>query len=452
MYNLLVTANTKAWESNSYSFYKNRFLEFTNDDIYAVFKSFNKADMDKLKSYPCLFAYEGFKEGIKLGWLTDIEESSDSVIIEFEVIASIENSSLQGYSALLEDLDIRSWETHRTHWAVKDKDLFRVLDDENLYSHPGGSIDNESPVNAEETERKSVTSLEEFVREVLSSTSNHQEEVFYRGHANSRLYDLVPSLFRRDKKGNYLYKVSEHVIFRELLISNSKDFQNDTNALDMLIRMQHYSMPTRLLDITSNPLMGLYFACKSSVDEESEDGEVIVLKIDKSEIKYYDSDTVSCVSNLAKLSESAKESIDYFDNEERPNQDFEDMFDRDQVTRFNKQEPIRRLLHFIKEEKAFFEPHIIPRDLKKIVCVKAKQNNDRILVQSGAFLLFGQDAVIDDDINVDIDRIYIESKNKKTILKELDLMNINDSTVFPYIENSAKYIAEKFRFKPDEII
>lgn len=26
-------------------------------------------------------------------------------------------------------------------------------------------------------------------------------------------------------------------------------------------------------------------------------------------------------------------------------------------------------------------------------------------------------------------------------------MNINDSTVFPYIENSAKYIAEKFVFK-----
>lgn len=36
--------------------------------------------------------------------------------------------------------------------------------------------------------------------------------------------------------------------------------------------------------------------------------------------------------------------------------------------------------------------------------------------------------------------------NKTSILKELDILNINESTVFPYIESSAKYVAEKYKF------
>jgi len=38
-------------------------------------------------------------------------------------------------------------------------------------------------------------------------------------------------------------------------------------------------------------------------------------------------------------------------------------------------------------------------------------------------------------------------KIKEAILRELDLLNINESTVFPYIENSAKYVAKKYEFK-----
>jgi hypothetical protein len=37
--------------------------------------------------------------------------------------------------------------------------------------------------------------------------------------------------------------------------------------------------------------------------------------------------------------------------------------------------------------------------------------------------------------------------NKAAILEKLDLLNINESTVFPYIENSARYVAQKYSFK-----
>jgi hypothetical protein len=62
------------------------------------------------------------------------------------------------------------------------------------------------------------------------------------------------------------------------------------------------------------------------------------------------------------------------------------------------------------------------------------------------FLIFGNDAILNEDgtENIQINRIRVG--NKKQILKELDTLNINESTVFPYIEKSALYIKEKYKF------
>ncbi|AVS93785.1 hypothetical protein C8246_20815 [Paracidovorax avenae] len=268
---------------------------------------------------------------------------------------------------------------------------------------------------------QTIASLEGYVRKIRSVTPANDEVLLYRGHSNRRAYKLIPSLLREDK-----YEKAEHRILRELVASHPSEFSTDATTLEQLVRVQHYSLPTRLLDLTWNPLVGLYFA---TTDGDGPPAEVIVFRVKKSLVKFYDSDTASCIANLAHLSSAEKQAIDF-----RLNSDD-----------FNKQEPIDRLLQFIRAEKSHFLGKIKPDDLKSAIVVKPKLNNRRILSQSGAFLLCGLSLDLEAQLpaGIMIERININGNRKSTIRSELDRMAINDSSMFPEIEKAALYIKGK---------
>lgn len=275
---------------------------------------------------------------------------------------------------------------------------------------------------------KEITTLRGFIGIILDNENDEQYDYFFRGHANKH-YKLDPSVFRKNENGQYKWETTEDILFREMIISHPEEFASSKHTIEKLIKMQHFSLPTRLLDITSNPLIALYFSCKNTNQTELDNnGEVIIFKVKKEIIKYYDSDSASCLSNLAKLSIRDKRSISFNKNTEN----------------FNDQLVIKKLVGLVREEKAHFENRISPSTINGIVCIKGIKNNTRITSQSGAFFLFGHQVSFDEEgINeIHIQRITI--KNKHSILKELDLLNINESTVFPQTDSSAKYIAQKF--------
>jgi hypothetical protein len=265
-----------------------------------------------------------------------------------------------------------------------------------------------------------ITSLSNFLARFEKLKEVPGRIDLFRGHSDVS-YKLQPSLFRVQRN-----RKDEKNIYRELITLHPGEFDADSNVFEKLVRMQHYSLPTRLLDLTFNPLVALFFACATN---PKKNGELIRFSLRKSNIKYFDSDTASCIANLSNLTGAERDRL-------RNIRTSDDL---------NNSEVGQRLLQFIKSEKPHFLPQIVLKDLKGILAVKPKQSNRRILAQHGAFLLFGLTSELadDNDFDIKITKTPIAAADKTKILHQLDKINVNASTLFPEIESAAKYIMKK---------
>lgn len=118
-----------------------------------------------------------------------------------------------------------------------------------------------SPSMQEEEVR--INSVSEFIEKIVQLDKEEGTEIFYRGHAD-RDWELLPSIFRTP---NGVEK--EHLLFRDMVAHEPQSFSECKSTLDYLVQMQHYGLPTRLLDVTANPLVALYFACEQVENDVS---------------------------------------------------------------------------------------------------------------------------------------------------------------------------------------
>ena len=114
-------------------------------------------------------------------------------------------------------------------------------------------------------------------------------------------------------------------------------------------------------------------------------------------------------------------------------------------------------------EKPHFLPRIRPLDLSNLFFVKAKNGNQRIANQMGAFLLFGlgvkQTKASGSDGGVNLltksehtevpaewikKKLIIPKECKADILRELALLGITDSYIYPGMEQYAKELKKKY--------
>jgi len=133
MYNLIVTAETGAWEKNEYALPISRFCEYTSEKIKNEFIDLSSQARDKIKSYPTMFAYEkNYGSQAYLGEILSIRNIDKDILIKYELKDNLKLIELNEIINISKPLNIKEWEMNRTHWSIKDVNLYKILRENKL--------------------------------------------------------------------------------------------------------------------------------------------------------------------------------------------------------------------------------------------------------------------------------------------------------------------------------
>ena len=302
------------------------------------------------------------------------------------------------------------------------------------------------------TSHKSISSVSDLLKLVNRIGDRSAGNVVYLRGEGAHYGKLQPKVMRSSENGEYLFRTKESDMLMELMTRRPEDFGDSMPALSQWVLAQHHGLPTRLLDVTRNPLVALFWACQSDNEKPGEKGQVHIFSVPKDLVKPFNSDTISIIANFAKLPISDKNLLLGWTLDEAearaPKSPLNYIYEHS----------MQGLYQLICLEKPYFDKRIDPRDLFRVFVVEPKQSFERIRAQAGAFLVsafherFERSRILkwNEDIPIYDHHCYmVPSEAKKGILNDLRLLNITRETLLPGLDETARAVMAKVKEETD---
>ena len=300
-------------------------------------------------------------------------------------------------------------------------------------------------ISQPDTQIKSVSHLIERCFEIRKRYEGRT--LFFRGERDCK-WELRPSVMRPADDNTFKLRAHEGEMLRDLMSRRPEDFLGMNSALEQMVMAQHHGLKTRLLDVSHNPCVALFSACDSRdpagkpLDNEM-DGRLHVFAVPKESVKPFDSDLVSIVGNFAKLDRGYQNLLLGRNGEDSQAED-----PKTQI-QYLYSEALRRLYHYIRQERPHFEERIDPRDFFRVFVVEPQQSFRRIRAQRGAFILSAfHERLEKDDIQGRVrdlpvyahETLIVPRESKDHILEELSLLDFTRETLYPSLDEVANRI------------
>lgn len=243
------------------------------------------------------------------------------------------------------------------------------------------------------TDRKCKT-LQSFCMYIKKISQKYNSGALcFRGHA-LKSWEIEPSIFRSDNE-KILEKKEE--IYNDIFRRFPDDFPRTNEKkyeLKDLVKLQHYDIPTELLDVSFNPFVALFFATE---EKSNKNGIVYVFNVPNCKI-------ITNSKEIENLKENTKE----------PNCIF-------------LYEPELKNPRIKAQNGAFLYQVELKEELSKVNLAKSIKKDKFTTVD-----------------NLIVFRIEINAGAKKELRNELKMIGISNYSLFPELDKISKDVKERY--------
>jgi hypothetical protein len=244
-------------------------------------------------------------------------------------------------------------------------------------------------------EKRSVTTLQELVAKVLEIASSGREGSFlwFRG-VTCKSFRLLPRIMRDGNEADKVFERERRLLtrFRQRSMAYwpSGYPQDDW---EHLFAMQHYGMPTRLLDWSENLFVATFFALQPVYDAHDHEGECVAT--------IWCLDPVSWNQATPLLSEYGS-SI--------------------------------QVLTTVDQELEAYRPETTRKRIRSPVAIFGAHNSERIVAQRGTFFVWGNESKpleeVADELAATLWRLDLCGAREE-LMKDLRRLGFGETMVFP---------------------